>query len=137
VGALFAEFVHFYDTEFNWRSEAASIRVAKRAAPDMALPLHIIVSSDGVPTQVGPHIQCPFEPRTNLGTSMTVEGFVRMREELSRASQISYRESPLPSLAELMEPWVVPNSLETEEAEFGLDKSTESTGLRGLGAFSS
>jgi hypothetical protein len=117
VGTLFAEFVQFYDTEFNWRSEAVSVRAARRAAPDMALPLHITVSSEGVPTQVGPHIQCPFEPKINLGTSMTVEGFVRMREEFSRASQILSRESPEPSLHELIEPWVVPKDAEDAEGD--------------------
>mmetsp|Transcript_1293 Transcript_1293/g.2248 ORF Transcript_1293/g.2248 Transcript_1293/m.2248 type:complete len:635 (+) Transcript_1293:199-2103(+) len=110
VGTLFAEFVNFYHNDFNWRSEAVSIRAGRRAAPDMAMQLHIIVSSTGVPEQVGPHIQDPFEPRCNLGTSVTVEGFERMREELSRAAQILGRESPEPSLEEIITPWVVPNS---------------------------
>jgi hypothetical protein len=110
IGTLFAEFVNFYHNDFNWRSEAVSIRAGRRAAPDMAMQLHIIVSSTGVPEQVGPHIQDPFEPRSNLGTSMTVEGFTRMREELARAVEILGRQSPEPSLEELLEPWVVPNS---------------------------
>jgi hypothetical protein len=40
---------------------------------------------------------------------MTAEGFARMQEELSRATQILTRESPEASLAELLEPWVAPN----------------------------
>merc|ERR1719440_982941 len=110
VATLFREFVLFYQEDFNWRSEAVSVSAGRRAAPELNLPLHIIVSSAGVPTQVGPHIQDPFEPKTNLGTSMTVEGFGRMQEELERAAQILSRSSPEPSLAELFEPWVHNNS---------------------------
>jgi len=114
VATLFREFVLFYHKDFNWRSEAVSLSVGRRAAPELTVPLHIIVSSTGVPTQVGPHIQDPFEPKTNVGTSMTVEGFGRMQEELERAAQILSRSSPEPSLAELFEPWVHNNSLENE-----------------------
>lgn len=114
VITLFREFVIFYSKDFNWRSEAVSLQVGKRAAPDMKLPLHIVVSSAGVPTQVGPHIQDPFEATNNLGTSMTVEGFARVQEELARAVQLLDRSSPEPSLAELLEPWVY---VEPEENE--------------------
>jgi hypothetical protein len=107
VGTLFREFVLFYQKDFNWRSEAISVRNGKRAAPDLSLPLHIVVSSAGVPTQVGPHIQDPFEPQSNLGTSMTEEGFARMQQELARAMEILTRSDPEPSLADLLEPWVV------------------------------
>eukprot|EP00427_Karlodinium_veneficum_P033400 CAMPEP_0169185762 /NCGR_PEP_ID=MMETSP1016-20121227/1980_1 /TAXON_ID=342587 /ORGANISM="Karlodinium micrum, Strain CCMP2283" /LENGTH=470 /DNA_ID=CAMNT_0009261509 /DNA_START=35 /DNA_END=1447 /DNA_ORIENTATION=+ len=68
--ALFLEFVHFYSKEFDWRSEAVSLRTGRRAVPDLALPLHIIISSAGVPTQVGPHIQDLFDHKNNLGTSI-------------------------------------------------------------------
>jgi hypothetical protein len=114
VATLFREFVLFYHQDFNWRSEAVSLQVGKRAAPELLLPLHIVVSSAGVPTQVGPHVQDPFEPTTNLGTSMTVEGFTRMKEELARASELLTRLSPEPSLTELLEPWVANAALEAE-----------------------
>jgi DNA polymerase sigma len=126
VLALFREFVLFYHKDFNWRSEAVSLQVGRRAAPELSLPLHIVVSSDGVPTQVGPHIQDPFEPKTNLGTSMTPEGFVRMQEELARAFQILNLDEP--SLAELLEPWVASASMEQEaDGEMANSSRREST----------
>lgn len=126
VCALFQEFVLFYSRDFNWRNEAVSLRAGRRAAPELALPLHIVVSSAGVPEQVGPHIQDPFEPRSNLGTSMTVEGFKRMQEELARAGQLLARASPEPSLAELLEPWVVQSAgVEPEEADSKSHRASE------------
>lgn len=110
VSLLFIEFVHFYSKEFNWRSEAVSVRAGRRAVPDLSLPLHIVISTEGVPTQVGPHIEDLFDPKNNLGTSMTAEGFARLQEELSRAWDIFTRESPEPSLTELIEPWIAPNA---------------------------
>lgn len=120
VATLFQEFVLFYYKDFNWRSEAVSLRVGKRAAPELSLPLHIVVSSAGVPTQVGPHIEDPFELKTNLGMSMTEEGFGRMQEELGRALEILERATPEPSLAELLEPWVLSNGAgqDLEENDF-------------------
>lgn len=116
VACLFREFVLFYHKDFNWRSEAVSLQEGRRGAPELALPLHIVVSSAGVPSQVGPHIQDPFEPQTNLGTSMTVEGFARMQEELTRAVQFFDCDSSERSLTELFEPWVVANSAMEVEA---------------------
>jgi len=123
VAALFREFVLFFHKDFNWRSEAVSLRAGKRAAPELALPLHIVVSSMGVPTQVGPHIEDPFEPTTNLGMSMTEEGFARMQEELDRALTILTGSEP--SLSELLEPWVVPNSSNDPEGESDLMSSSQ------------
>jgi len=125
VAALFREFVLFYLKDFNWRSEAVSLRAGKRAAPELALPLHIVVSSAGVPTQVGPHIEDPFEPKTNLGMSMTEEGFARMQEELARALNILTRSSPDPSVAELLEPWVAPHADKDAEDGEGTQRSSE------------
>lgn len=119
VAALFQDFVLFYHKDFNWRSEAVSLRAGRRAAPELALPLHIVVSSSGIPTQVGPHIEDPFQPTTNLGKSMTEEGFARMHEEFARALNILTRSSPEPSVAELLQLWVAPHPPNDAEGESG------------------
>jgi len=124
VACLFREFVLFYHKDFNWRSEAVSLQEGRRGAPESALPLHIVVSSAGVPSQVGPHIQDAFEPQTNLGTSMTAEGFARMQEELARAVQFFDSDSSERSLTELLEPWVVSNSAVEVEASSEIRSSS-------------
>merc|ERR1712066_815747 len=52
VGDLFKEFIQFYHSVFDWRKEAISIRLGKRAAPDVRLPLHIVLHDDKVTSEV-------------------------------------------------------------------------------------
>lgn len=124
VACLFREFVLFYHKDFNWRSEAVSPQEGRRGAPELGSPFHIVASSAGVPSQVGPHIQDPFEPQTNLGTSMTVEGFARMQEEFARAVQFFDGDDSARSFTELLEPWVVANSAVQVEAGSELRSSS-------------
>jgi hypothetical protein len=102
VAELFQGFVKFYATDFDCRKEAVSVRLGQRAPPDVKLPIHIIVSDDGLTTEVGPSIEDPFEPAKNLGCCMTASSFERLREELSRADEMC---SDKVSLTTLLTPW--------------------------------
>mmetsp|Transcript_42704 Transcript_42704/g.91001 ORF Transcript_42704/g.91001 Transcript_42704/m.91001 type:complete len:546 (-) Transcript_42704:129-1766(-) len=114
VADLFTEFVRFYK-DFDWRSEAVCVRLGKRGPPDLALPLHIVLHEDGKTTEVGPSIEDPFEPKRNLGECTTALSLERLRDELTRAAELTSRfcagehGSPKPcTLSELLEPWVPP-----------------------------
>merc|ERR1719191_1308135 len=67
VAELFKKFLHFYCQNspmprgFDWCNEAVSVRLARRAPPDLQLPLHIAVSEDGSTSKVAPSIEDPFE----------------------------------------------------------------------------
>jgi len=102
VAQLFCEFVNFYTKRFNWRNEAISIRLGQRAPPSVSLPLHVVLSDIGV-SEVGLTIEDPFKAGHNLGTCMNSVTLTRLREELSRASQLCARVA---SLTEILEPWV-------------------------------
>jgi len=105
VGGLFKEFVHFFETQFDWQKEAVSIRAGKRAPPSLDLPLHII--DDGsAPSRVGPSIEDPFHTAQNLADGMTNASYARLKEELSRAESLCQGGG---SLSELLEPWVPPD----------------------------
>lgn len=106
TAALFKDFVRFYCRDFDWRKEAISVRLGKRAPPALLLPLHIVVHNDNVTTEVGPSIEDPFEVTRNLGECTTATSLARLREELARAEMICSAERP--SLSELLEPWVPP-----------------------------
>merc|ERR1719162_763798 len=67
-GELFKKFMRFYSTEFNWRTEAISIRSGKRDKPGLSLPLHVVVHEDNKTTEVGPSIEDPFNEARNLGS---------------------------------------------------------------------
>jgi DNA polymerase sigma len=110
IGQLFRDFVVFYTTRFNWRSEAVSILHGERAAPTLSLPLHIVTCEDGGAVEVGPSIEDPFKANNNLGTCMNSMSLGRLREELARAGDLSAKGA---SLAELLEPWVPPQAPET------------------------
>lgn len=101
TSALFAAFVQFYAQGFDWRNEAISVRLGKRAPPDLKLPLHILSREDGS-TQVGPSIEDPFEKGQNLGACTTAESLKRLREEFSRAQELCLQGA---SLTDLLEPW--------------------------------
>jgi len=102
VGALFMDFVRFYRSSFDVRNEAVSIRLGKRAPPSLALPLHIMLCEDGKSTEVGPCIEDPFDRTRNLGTTLSITGLERMRQELARAEELFSKGA---SLTEMLEPW--------------------------------
>jgi len=115
AGELFKSLVHFYNTEFDWRNEAISVRAGQRAPPNRSLPLHMIVGKDGETTTTpAPNIEDPFEPTRNLGACMTEISFTHLREELRRADEICCRDG---SLTELLEPWIPPGRGSTEDVE--------------------
>merc|ERR1719282_921023 len=102
AGALFKEFVSFYSNEFNWHSEAVSVRLGRRAPPDLQLPLHIIIDEENGSTEVGPSIEDPFEGRNNLGACMTMTSLKHLRTEFKRANDLCSNGA---SLTALLEPW--------------------------------
>lgn len=103
VGALFKEFIAFYTTKFDVRNEAVSVRSGRRAPPGLLLPLHIVLAEGGSDTEVGLNIEDPFEPRRNLGATLTSCGLARFREELTRAASLLLVQEA--SLTQLLEPW--------------------------------
>jgi len=105
VGTLFKEFLHFYTAEFDFRNEAVSVRLGKRAAPGLGLPLQIILHEDGVTTEVAPSIEDPFDPKHNLGECSTAMSYARFREEFTRARSLCQNGE---SLSKLLEPWMPP-----------------------------
>jgi DNA polymerase sigma len=109
VGDLFKKFMHFYNTEFDWATEAISVRSACRAKPQNKLPLHVIVHDDGKTSEVAPSIEDPFDETKNLGSGMHATSLARLREELARAADFSTRGA---SLVELLEPWAPPETPE-------------------------
>jgi len=106
IGQLFCEFVNFYRQHFNWRDEAISVRLGRRAPPSISLPLHIVLSEDHGTHDVGLAIEDPFKAGNNLGACMNAMSLARLREELARASDLCTRGA---SLTELLEPWVPPD----------------------------
>merc|ERR1740117_800816 len=110
VGDLFTKFMHFYSTEFNWRTEAVSIRTATRDKPGLKLPIHVVLHGDNTTSEVGPSIEDPFNEAKNLGNVMNAASLVRLREELLRANTLC----PAGSLAELLEPWAPPVAQDEE-----------------------
>jgi len=109
VGTLFKEFLHFYNSQFDWRTEAISVRFACRQKPGTHLPLHVIVHEDGKTSEIGPSIEDPFDETKNLGVGMHAASFARLREELARAAEFSAKGV---SLVELLEPWAPPETPE-------------------------
>lgn len=112
VAELFKDFVSFYNSRFDWRKEAVSVRMGRRAGPELSLQLHIVVDGSGS-TVVGPSIEDPFVWKRNLSSCMTVMSISRLREEFARADDFCKREA---SLSDLLEPWVPPESVANLEA---------------------
>jgi len=127
VGSLFKDFIHFFESTFDWRNEAVSIRAGRRAPPSFELPLHIIVSDDSTKSQVGPSIEDPFHAAQNLGDGMNVMSFARLKEELLRAKVLCDSDS---SLSVLLEPWV-PADFETGEPQHDDEHTNGSEGCVG------
>jgi len=101
VGALFKEFVQFFEKEFDWASEAVSIHTGQRvAASALKLASHVMIQ-DGA-SVAAPSIEDPFDVTRNLGECMNNASFARLKEELSRAQELCVRSG---SLSELLEPW--------------------------------
>jgi len=101
---LFKDFVHVFNTEFDWHNEGISISAAQRAPPALHVPLHIIApDANSATSQVGPTIEDPFHAEQNLGDGMHHLSLARLKEELSRADGLCLRNA---SLSELLEPWV-------------------------------
>jgi len=128
AGELFKEFANFFQTQFDWKNEAVSIRAGQRAPPSLDLPLNILVpEGSATTTQVGPSIEDPFQTAQNLADGMNNASFERLKEELLRADTLCQRDA---SLSELLEPWVPPESeaIEashvTEKLEATSEKST-------------
>lgn len=109
---LFKDFIHFYNTQMNWRKECVSVRTGHRAPPGLSLDIHIIVRDDGR-TAVAPCIEDPFNTKRNLGAGMTALSHDRFHEELERADNLCQSEA---SLTTLLEPWKPPSTTD-EEAE--------------------
>jgi hypothetical protein len=104
TGDLFKKFMRFYSTEFDWRTEAISVRAGKRQKPGLNLPIHVVLHGDGTTSEVGPSIEDPFDEAKNLGNVMNSASLVRLREELQRANNLCTTSS----LADLLEPWAPP-----------------------------
>lgn len=119
AGALFKEFMTFYVKTFDWRSEAVSIRLGRRAPPERTLPLHIIVDSESGATEVGPSIEDPFEPMQNLGSCTTAVSLAHLRSEFSRAQELCANGA---SLSELLEPWAPPEAAAAGQGGEGLEE---------------
>lgn len=117
AAALFKGFVRFYREEFHWRREAVSVRLGRRAPPELSLPLHIVLAGGARRTEVAPSLEDPFEPSRNISSTMTSDGIVRFREELQRAHELC---SSGASLAALLTPWAPP---EYEALKGGKDRA--------------
>jgi DNA polymerase sigma len=122
MGRLFKDFMHFYTSVFDWRNEAVRIRLGKRAPPDLAQPLHIILHSGGDTSEVGPSIEDPFDPTKNLGSCMTATSLERLRAELKRADDLCTSEV---SLTQLLEPWIPPEHGSAEHEQGKEDDDEE------------
>jgi hypothetical protein len=107
---LFREFFSFFATEFDWLSEAASVRQGLRAAVE-GLGARRAFRADGA-CEVLPCVQDPFDISRNVGAAMTGDSIVRLREELRRAHELCARDA---SLAELLQPWAPPEREDVEE----------------------
>jgi len=104
VSELFKEFMSFYSSQFDWKSEAVSVRLGQREKPGLNLPLHVILHEEGNTTEVGPSIEDPFNSARNLGSVMNAASLARLREELSRATHLCSNGT----LTQLLEPWAPP-----------------------------
>jgi len=105
TAALFKEFVRFYAGKFDFRNEAVSVRLARRVAPEISLPLHVVAQEDGSATEVAPSIEDPFDVQKNLSSCMTAVSLARLHEELARADSLCQSGCTLATLLEL---WVPP-----------------------------
>jgi len=123
VGALFKDFVSFYANSFEWRREAASVRLGRRASPEteLSLPRHTVLTDVGTGSELGPSIEDPFKRMHNLAACMTTASLSRLHEELTRAENLAATGA---SLTRLLEPWApadVAHESELAERSAGFD----------------
>lgn len=105
AGTLFKEFLQFYCNSFDWRNEAVSVRLGRRAPPSLNLPLHVVVGTEAATTHdIALTIEDPFHNGKNLSDCMTSTSLARLREELQRANDLCSKDAPLASLLELWSP---------------------------------
>lgn len=104
---LFKGFLNFYTEQFDWRNEAISVRLGRRAPPDASLALHMVLHENGKTTQVGPSIEDPFESGINVADCMNWLSLQRLHEELKRGQVLC---STGASLSQLLEPWSPPEA---------------------------
>mmetsp|Transcript_115061 Transcript_115061/g.305926 ORF Transcript_115061/g.305926 Transcript_115061/m.305926 type:complete len:540 (-) Transcript_115061:235-1854(-) len=114
TGRLFKDFVTFYTQDFDWRNEAVSVRLGRRAAPDRSLPIHIVLDGDTGASEVGPSVEDPFEPTQNLGACTTTTSLAHLRAELRRAEGLCATGA---SLSVLLEPWAPPEAARGQGSE--------------------
>jgi hypothetical protein len=107
VGDLFTDFIRFYNRKCDWRKEAVSVRLGKRAPPDLSLDIHVLLNDDGT-TAVAPTIEDPFDVKKNLGRCTNPSSLQRFFEELDRADVLLTRGA---SLTQLLEPWRPPGHI--------------------------
>lgn len=115
VGELFRQFVRFYTEVVDWRKEAVSVRLGRRASPNLALDIHIVLNDDGTPA-VSPIIEDPFNTKNNVGSCTNSASLQRFHEELARARDFLSRGV---SLSDLLDPW------RPSDAELNADKQDQ------------
>lgn len=103
IGDLFKKFVTFYNHDMDWYKEAVNVRLAKRAAPNFDLEMHVVVNEDGS-TLVSPIIEDPFNTKHNLGCCTNAMTLRRFYDEFDRANVLMAKDEPLTTLLELWRP---------------------------------
>jgi len=109
---LFKQCLLFY-SKFNWRNEAVSVRLGRRAPPGIALPVHVTLGDDKRTTYVAPSIEDPFNESRNIAASMGADGVKRLGGELDRASRLISQGA---ALSELLELWSPPEERDPADA---------------------
>lgn len=109
IGDLFRGFIGFYRREIKWFQEAISVRTGRREVPSDELERHVVEHDDGS-IEPAPLIEDPFDVSRNFGSSLSSEGLLRFREELSRAEALLGTLGEEVSLAEILEPWAPPET---------------------------
>mmetsp|Transcript_38357 Transcript_38357/g.84139 ORF Transcript_38357/g.84139 Transcript_38357/m.84139 type:complete len:474 (-) Transcript_38357:66-1487(-) len=94
---LFQEFAAFYADDFDWKNEAVSVRLARRAVPQ--IPAYLAMHEGK--QEIAPSIEDPFDLNKTMtvGTKSCIDS---LHEELGRAYDLCARKA---SLSELLEPW--------------------------------
>jgi len=96
---LFQNFAAFYAKDFDWKNEGISVRLARRAGPQ--IPVHFVV--EGGKKEIAPTIEDPFNLTKNLGDFMKIGCMDSLHKEFGRAHELCAR---MASLSELLEPWM-------------------------------
>lgn len=102
VGALFAEFLHFFASQFDWGHEVVSVRIGSRTTARGAI---LTVREGGSPDDAELIIEDPFKPTSNVGSSLTRSGLGRVQDEFKRADSLCQNGA---DLRDLLDPWCSP-----------------------------